>query len=108
MATKNDTYIFETFIIEGAEYKTLLSDKFKNRKKYEEKDSKIITAFIPGTILKLFIKKGSKIAEGEPLLILEAMKMRNIVKSPLEGRVRSIYVSENEKVAKEQLLVEME
>jgi len=49
--------------------------------------SKEITAPMPGTIVKLEVKKGQDVAEGETLLFLEAMKMENAIVTPVTGKV---------------------
>jgi biotin carboxyl carrier protein len=43
---------------------------------------------------------------GDKLLVLEAMKMRNDIISPLDGIIKDVYVKEGEKVNKEKILVE--
>ncbi len=110
MATTNDNkpLKFESFVVERAVYKTLLTKKFKNRKKYEDKEPGKVTAFIPGTIVEVFVKKGQKIEEGKPLLILEAMKMRNFVNAPVSGKIKTVKVKSGDLVTKDQLLVEIE
>ncbi len=97
----------ENFTIGGMYYKTTLTRKFKNRKRYEEPDVNLVRAFIPGTIVELKVKRGQKVEEGEPLLILEAMKMRNIITAPKEGRVKKIWVNVGDVVSRDQLLVEL-
>jgi len=96
----------EELIIGSATYKTSLTSKFRNRKTWSRPDERKIEAFIPGNILKLFIKEGSEVTPGTPLLILEAMKMRNELLSPIEGTIKKIHVSEGDMVAKSQLLFE--
>ncbi len=98
----------ENFTIGGMYYKTLLTKKFKNRQPYEEPDSRFIKAFIPGTIVDIQVKKGQKVSENEPLLLLEAMKMRNIITAPVSGKIKRIAVRKGEVVSKNQLLIEME
>ena len=66
-----------------------------------------VTAFIPGTIQRIMVREGQKVSMGTPLLILEAMKMRNEVLSPVDGSVKKIHVREGEMVPKSHLLVEM-
>lgn len=63
---------------------------------------------MPGLVLKIAVKPGQKVQKGDILLILEAMKMENILKSPGEGVVKQLYVSEGETVAKKQLLLELQ
>ena len=98
----------DNFTIGGMYYKTTLTRKFKNRKRYEEPDINLIKAFIPGTIVELKIKRGQKVAEGEPLLLLEAMKMRNIITAPKEGRIKKVWVKLGDVVSRDQLLVELD
>ena len=98
----------ENFTIGGMYYKTVLTRKFKNRKRYEEPDINFVKAFIPGTIVELKVKRGQKVSEGEPLLLLEAMKMRNIITAPKEGRVKKIWVKVGDVVSRDQLLVELD
>ena len=70
------------------------------------KDVKKVTAFIPGTILNIYVKKNKRVKEGEKLLVLEAMKMRNELTSPIEGTIKDIYIKEGSRVTKGELLVE--
>jgi len=88
-------------------FKTLPTKKYKNRKRYEEENPKLIKAFIPGTIVEIFVKPGKEVKSGEKLLVLEAMKMRNIVAAPFDGKIKYIWVKVNETVSKNQLMIEM-
>lgn len=99
---------FKTLNIDGTRYRTNLSSKFENRKKYIVPDAKKIISIIPGTIVKIFVKKGQKVRRGDNVMILEAMKMQNQIKSPRPGIIKSIEVSEGEKVAKGILMMELE
>ncbi|MBC7426125.1 MAG: biotin/lipoyl-binding protein [Bacteroidia bacterium] len=66
-----------------------------------------IKAPMPGLVLSIKVKPGDTIKKGDPLLILEAMKMENIIKSPGEGVVKSIAVGEKQAVDKNQVLIEL-
>ena len=90
------------------DYKTLYTKKFSNRKKYEAPDPKMAFSYIPGVIQKILVKVGQPVKKGEPMLILESMKMMNIVLVPADGKVKKIHVSIGEKVAKNRLIVEFE
>ncbi len=107
MANEELKQTFGTLVIEKAEYKTILTEKFKNRTKYKETEPGKITAFIPGNIVEIFVKKGSKVKKGENLLILEAMKMRNLITAPNDGKIIALKVKINDIVSKNQLLIEM-
>lgn len=69
---------------------------------------KDVKAPMPGSILNVLIKKGDEVKEGDPLLILEAMKMENMLKSPGEGKVQKIHITEKENVEKNQVLISFE
>lgn len=95
------------FTIGGIYYKTTLTNKFKNRKPYEDPNINLIKAFIPGTIVKIMAKRGQNVSKGEPLLLLEAMKMRNLVVAPKNGKIKKIWVKRNDLVSRDQLLIEI-
>ena len=97
----------ETLEIGGAIYTTRLTSKFVNRKIWVKPDERKIVAIIPGTIQKIMVSEGDEVVAGTPMLILEAMKMRNEVLAPFTGVVLKIFVSEGDMVPKSQLLVEM-
>jgi len=63
---------------------------------------------MPGMILKIRKKKGDKIILGESLLILEAMKMENDIKSPVTGIIKEINVKEGSPVEKGVKLISIE
>ena len=88
-------------------YTTRLTTKFKNREIWVKPDEKRIEAVIPGNIQRIMAKEGEEVTAGTPLLILEAMKMRNEILAPLTGIVRKIHVSEGEMVPKAHLLIEI-
>lgn len=69
---------------------------------------KDIIAPMPGMVLEVSVEAGEEVSEGTPLLILEAMKMENVIKSPGDGVVKAINVTKGEAVDKNYLLVEME
>ncbi|MUU78438.1 acetyl-CoA carboxylase biotin carboxyl carrier protein subunit [Winogradskyella endarachnes] len=67
-----------------------------------------IKAPMPGLILEITVKVGDYVKENDTLLILEAMKMENVIHSPREGIIKSIKVNERETVEKNTLLIEFE
>jgi pyruvate carboxylase len=97
-----------TLSLESGKFKTTFTKKFLQRKPYQEIDPKKVLAFIPGKIKKVYIKKGAKVKEGDRLLILEAMKMNNVIFSPMKGVVKEIYVTQGISVAKNALLIEFD
>jgi biotin carboxyl carrier protein len=69
---------------------------------------KDINAPMPGLVLEVSVEAGQEVEEGTPLLILEAMKMENVIKAPGTGVVKKVNVSKGEAVEKNHLLIEME
>lgn len=57
-----------------------------------------LTAPMPGKILDIVVKPGDKVAVGQPICALEAMKMKNIIRSPRAGVVASVEVTDGQKV----------
>jgi len=67
-----------------------------------------IKAPMPGLILEINVKEAQEVKEDDPLLILEAMKMENVINSPRDGVIKSIKVSQGNTVEKNALLIEFE
>jgi len=109
MSDKDSKHVkYDKLYIENTYYNTEVPDSYKNRKSYAPLNQKELTAAIPGTILEIFVKKGDTVEADEKVLILEAMKMRNIIIYPLDGKVKKIHVKTGDIVSKDQLLVEFE
>lgn len=98
----------DKFILDDTVYETRLTKKFVGRKPYQRVNPNEIRAYIPGVIQKLYVKKGQKVKENEPLLILEAMKMKNDVVASVEGKISEIHIKLGDMVAKNQLLIIIE
>ena len=69
---------------------------------------KDIKAPMPGSILNIIVNEGAEVRQGDQLLVLEAMKMENVIKSPGDGMVSKIHVAEKENVEKNQVLISFE
>ncbi len=69
---------------------------------------KVVMAPMPGKIVRVFVAVGQIVKVGDVLLILEAMKMENEIRSPFEGKVKEVTVSAGAGVAAEDSLVVME
>lgn len=67
-----------------------------------------IKAPMPGLILEVNVVEGTEVAQGDYLLVLEAMKMENTLTAPRDGVVKAISVKQGQTVEKNQLLIEME
>ncbi|MEJ7693137.1 acetyl-CoA carboxylase biotin carboxyl carrier protein subunit [Daejeonella sp.] len=64
-----------------------------------------LKAPMPGLVLKVLVKEGEEVKKGANLLILEAMKMENIIKSPADVIVKSIKINPSDKVEKNQVMI---
>lgn len=97
---------------------TFKKNVFKFDKSFEPSEKKIATdnntnknavyAQLPGTIVKILKNEGENVSLKDPVLVLEAMKMENEVFSHIEGKVKKMYVRQGQKVAKGDILFEVE
>jgi pyruvate carboxylase subunit B len=99
---------FEFLNINYTLYRTRLGKKFVNREKYQPSDPKLMTSFIPGTILEILVTEGQHVTRGEEVLVLDAMKMQNRLRSSADGTIKTIHVAKGDKVSKGSLLIEYE
>jgi biotin carboxyl carrier protein len=65
-----------------------------------------IKAPMPGLVIDLKVKAVETVTAGDPLLILEAMKMENILKSPGDGTIKAVKTKKGDSVEKGQILIE--
>ncbi|MFN7119240.1 MAG: acetyl-CoA carboxylase biotin carboxyl carrier protein subunit [Saprospiraceae bacterium] len=103
-----------TIKINGNAYDIKLADEYDQLVKklglttavaYKVKDVK---APMPGLVVGVNVEVGQSVTRGDALLILEAMKMENVLKSPGDGVVKAIRVSKGMAVDKGAVLIEME
>jgi acetyl/propionyl-CoA carboxylase alpha subunit len=67
-----------------------------------------LAAPMPGTVIKVHVRAGSKVEAGQPLVVLEAMKMETPLVSPYDATVRAVHVSEGDRVVGGAPLVELD
>jgi 3-methylcrotonyl-CoA carboxylase alpha subunit len=67
-----------------------------------------LAAPMPGRVIKLMVSAGAKVAKGEPLLILEAMKMEHTITAPADGVVKEIHYAAGEQVLEAAVLITLE
>ena len=63
-----------------------------------------LTALMPGRIVELLVKPGEAVTKGQPLLIMEAMKMQHTIVSPKDGVIERVAFKENDLVQADALL----
>lgn len=67
-----------------------------------------VLAIMPGKIIRVMVEVGQQIKEGEPVCVLEAMKMENELNARQDGTVQAVHVRPGDDVEKDQVLVEIE
>ena len=103
-----------TFKINGSKYEVQLEDQYDeliNRLGFSLAGStkvKDVKAPMPGLVLEINVSEGQEVKKGEAILILEAMKMENVIKAAGDGIVKTIHVSKGMAVEKGFVLVEMD
>jgi biotin carboxyl carrier protein len=66
-----------------------------------------LKAPMPGKIIDVLVREGTNVLRGEPVVILEAMKMQNEIQSPVNGKVIKVSVKANDNVMKDDVLIEI-
>ncbi len=66
-----------------------------------------VPAPLPGLVLEVKVKEGDAVSAGQPVVVMEAMKMENVVPAPHNGTVRKVFVANGDSVAEGDLLVEI-
>lgn len=67
-----------------------------------------VNAPMPGLILEVMVHQGQEVEQGDPLLVLEAMKMENTIVAPRQGIVKDLLVEAGQTADKGQLLLELD
>ncbi len=67
-----------------------------------------VTAAMPGSIVEVLVKTGQKVQAGDPVLVIEAMKMENEVQAPISGIVINIFAVKGEAVTPDMALIEIQ
>jgi biotin carboxyl carrier protein len=108
---KNSSYLIDV-ISKGTEYTVYTRGVFKTFKVYNEEAllheslkagggmgaGAELNSGMPGKIVKIFVKVGDEIKAGDPILIMEAMKMENEMRAVADVKIKEIFVKEGENV----------
>jgi propionyl-CoA carboxylase alpha chain len=98
----------------GSKYKVnILDDQQYSLSKYIKtqsvvEQSKIISSPMPGRIISIAVQEGEEVIEGSELVVVEAMKMQNILRTPRIGIIRKIHVQPGNTVKSGQILIEFQ
>jgi 3-methylcrotonyl-CoA carboxylase alpha subunit len=74
----------------------------------QEKADGVLTAPMPGKVIRQMVAEGDQVRAGAPLLVLEAMKMEHTVAAPADGRIAALYVAAGEQVEEGIVLLDFE
>jgi biotin carboxyl carrier protein len=105
------TFVFK---VNGSVYTSTISDKYDRL--IDQLGMKIgvvqhvgdVKAPMPGLVVEVAVAIGQKVVKGDKVLILEAMKMENVIKAAGDGVIKAVHVSKGTAVEKGQLLIEIE
>jgi biotin carboxyl carrier protein len=102
----------QTIKVNGTLYQLGLTDQFDTLLKQLGMDAALVAkvqeikAPMPGLVLKIVAAEGDEVKKGDSLIVLEAMKMENMIKSPADGRIKNIPVKQGDKIEKNTVLVQ--
>ena len=98
---EKDEHVYEV-LVEGDHFEIKVMDEMKKKLEkllgaegFEEGE---IKTSMPGKVTKVFVKEGDHVKKGDPIVILEAMKMENEFKAPKDGVVKVLKVKEGDTV----------
>ena len=74
----------------------------------DKKNSGQIKAMMPGKVLEILVEIGDEVSLGTPLMIVESMKMENTISSTMSGKVSNIFISIDDSVQYDQIMIEIE
>ena len=94
-----------TYLVQSGKEEQQFAERGDDR---AQKGKSVVTAPMPGKVVKVNVAEGEAVRKNQTLAIVEAMKMENEIKSPLEGVVKKIYVSAGDLVDSEKPLLELE
>lgn len=110
VSVKQNTY---EVLVNGVSYNFAVETPFSLKRREilaamrPENENEELTAPMPGKIVAVHVKPGQEVNAGDPLLVLEAMKMQNTLTAASKGTVATVSVKPGQNVSKDDLLVEI-
>ncbi len=95
----------DTATVNGKAYDINVKAGIEHKASSGSTEGEEVKAALPGNILRIEVEEGDEVAEGDVLLVVEAMKMETEIKSPKAGTVNAIEVAQGDKIVTGQTLV---
>jgi biotin carboxyl carrier protein len=114
LLAKDENAKNQIILVNGQKQSVEIKDKYDDLLKQLGMDklmgnkANLLKAPMPGLVLKVLVTEGQAVKKGDGLLILEAMKMENIIKASSDGMVKKIHIEEKNIVDKNQKMIEFE
>jgi biotin carboxyl carrier protein len=114
LLAKDENAKNQIILVNGQKQNVEIKDKYDDLLKQLGMDklmgnkANLLKAPMPGLVLKVLVTEGQSVKKGDGLLILEAMKMENIIKATSDGMVKKIHIEEKNIVDKNQKMIEFE
>jgi len=112
LLAKDENAKNQIILVNGQKQSVEIKDKYDDLLKQLGMDklmgnkSNLLKAPMPGLVLKVLVTEGQAVKKGDGLLILEAMKMENIIKATSDGIVKKIHIEEKNILDKNQKMIE--
>ncbi|MCZ6597391.1 MAG: biotin/lipoyl-binding protein [Planctomycetota bacterium] len=98
--------------VEGHVYRVLVEDERERAAHAAEREGRRgggdVRSLMPGIVIQVLVSEGEEVAAGQPLVILEAMKMQNEIEAPSAGRVTRVHVAPGEAVGSGAMLLTLQ
>ena len=62
---------------------------------------------MPGTVVEVLVSQGQEVKSGDPVLVVEAMKMESEIQAPIDGTVVGVLVAKGDAVTPDEVLIEI-
>ncbi len=67
-----------------------------------------VTATMPGNVVEVLVEEGQSVKAGDPVLVIEAMKMETEIKAPVAGKIASVLVKKGDRITPTEMLVDIQ
>lgn len=111
---KDETGKNMQIMVNGVKQTVSIKDKYDSllqqlgMDKMMGKKNNLLKAPMPGLVLRIMAEAGMPVKKGDGLLVLEAMKMENIIKADADGIIKKVNITEKQAVEKNTVLLELE